>query len=221
MNTLTLLYLDELKGFTKSKVMLALWVGLPLLALILHAWSPAIEGDMPLSAFAALIVSSISGTLASAMLAVSLIHERTRHVYELFLIRPMQRRDILLAKFAAVYTGLAIASVLAILLGFACDFVERGAIPSALWIDTLKSLAMSLSITAIASAAGVLIGVIASSVLLGVILVIYGGNQIAVVAMLPTIVDFSGSSALTFAGAAAIAGLMVFGAVLLFDRKQF
>jgi ABC-2 type transport system permease protein len=221
MNTLALLYLDEFKGFTKSRVMLALWVGLPVLALILHAWSPAVDGDMPLSVFTALIVSSISGTLASAMLAVSLIHERSRHVYELFLIRPMQRRDILLAKFLAVYTGLAIAAVLAVLVGFAFDYVDRGAIPSGLLIETLKSVGLSLSMTAIASAMGVLIGVISTSVLLGVILVIYGGNQIVGVVMLPIVSDFAGSSLLTFAGAAVIAGLAMYGAVLLFNRQQF
>jgi ABC-2 type transport system permease protein len=221
MNTLALLYVDEFKGFTKSRVMLALWVGLPLLALVLHVWSPAVDGDMPLSAFTALIVSSISGTLASAMLAVSLIHERSRHVYELFLIRPMQRRDILLAKFLAVYTGLAIAAVLAVFVGFAFDYVDRGAIPSALWINTLKSVGLSLSMTAIASAAGVLIGVISTSVLLGVILVIYGGNQIVGVVMLPMVSDFSGSSLPMFAGSAVIAGLMLYGAVLLFNRQQF
>jgi ABC-2 type transport system permease protein len=221
MNSLALLYLDELKGFTKSRVMLALWVGLPLLALVMHAWSPAIDGDMPLSAFTALLVSSISGTLASAMLAVSIINERSRHVYELFLIRPMQRRDILLSKLFAVYTGLVIAVVLALLVGFGFDYVERGAIPAALWIDTLKSVGLSLSMTAIASAAGLLIGVISTSVLLGVILVIYGGNQISAVAMVPMILDFSGGSLLTCAGAAMIAGLLVCGAVLLFDRQQF
>lgn len=221
MNTLALLYVDEFKGFTKSRVMLALWVGLPVLALILHAWSPAVDGDMPLSVFTALIVSSISGTLASAMLAVSLIHERSRHVYELFLIRPMQRRDILLAKFLAVYTGLAIAAVLAVLVGFAFDYVDRGAIPSGLLIDTLKSVGLSLSMTAIASAMGVLIGVISTSVLLGVILVIYGGNQVVGVVMLPIVSDFSGSSLLTFAGAAVIAGLAMYGAVHLFNRQQF
>jgi len=221
MNSLALLYLDELKGFTKSRVMLALWVGLPLLALVMHAWSPAIDGDMPLSAFTALLVSSISGTLASAMLAVSIINERSRHVYELFLIRPMQRRDILLAKFLAVYTGLAIAAVLAVFVGLAFDYVDRGAIPSGLLIDTLKSVGLSLSMTAIASAMGVLIGVISTSVLLGVILVIYGGNQIVGLVMLPMVNDFSGSSLLTFAGAAVIAGLAVYGAVLLFNRQQF
>jgi ABC-2 type transport system permease protein len=221
MNSLALLYLDEFRGFTKSRVMLALWVGLPLLALILHAWSPAMEDDLPLSAFTALIVSSISGTLASAMLAVSIIHERSRHVYELFLIRPMQRRDILLAKFLAVYSGLAIAAVLAVLVGLAFDYVDRGAIPSALLNDTLKSLGLSLSMTAIASAVGMLIGVISTSVLLGVILVIYGGNQIVGIAMLPALLNFSGNSVLTFAAAAVIAGVVVYGAVLVFDRQQF
>lgn len=221
MNALALLYVDEFKGFTKSRVMLALWVGLPVLALILHAWSPAVDGDMPLSAFTALIISSISGTLASAMLAVSLIHERSRHVYELFLIRPMQRRDILLAKFLAVYTGLAIAAVLAVLVGFAFDYADRGAIPSGLLIDTLKSVGLSLSMTAVASAMGVLIGVISPSVLLGVILVIYGGNQIVGLVMLPAVNDFSGSGLLTFAGAALMAGLALYGAVRLFNRQQF
>jgi ABC-2 type transport system permease protein len=221
MNTLALLYMDEFKGFTKSRVMVALWVGLPVLALFLHAWSPAVDGDMPLSAFTALIVSSISGTLASAMLAVSLIHERSRHVYELFLIRPLQRRELLLAKFLAGYTGLAIAAVLAVLVGFAFDYVDRGAIPSGLLIDTLKSVGLSLSMTAIASALGVLIGVISTSVLLGVILVIYGGNQVVGLVMLPMVNDFSGSSLLTFAGAAVIAGLALNGAMRLFNRQQF
>jgi ABC-2 type transport system permease protein len=221
MNALALLYVDEFKGYTKSRVMLALWVGLPLLALLLHAWSPAMEDGLPLSAFTALIASSISGTLASAMLAVSIINERSRHVYELFMIRPMQRRDILLAKFLAVYSGLAIAVVLAVLVGFAFDYLDRGGIPSALWIDTLKSVGLSLSMTAIASAIGVLIGVISTSVLLGVILVIYGGNQIVGLVMLPAISDFSGNSLLTFVGAAAIAGLVLYGAVRLFDRQQF
>jgi ABC-2 type transport system permease protein len=221
MNALALLYVDEFKGFTKSRVMLALWVGLPLLALLLHAWSPAMEDGLPLSAFTALIVSSISGTLASAMLAVSIINERSRHVYELFLIRPMQRRDILLAKFLAVYTGLAIAVVLAVLVGFAFDYLDRGAIPSALLLDTLKSVGLSLSMTAIASGIGVLIGVISTSVLLGVILVIYGGNQIVGLVMLPVISNFSGNSVLTFAGAAVIAGLVLYSAVRLFNRQQF
>jgi ABC-2 type transport system permease protein len=221
MNSLTLLYVDELKGFRKSRVMLALWVGLPLLALLLHAWSPALEGGMPFSTFTALVVSSISGTLASAMLAVSIIHERSQHVYELFLIRPLERRDILLAKFFSVYTGLAIAGMLAIGVGLAVDYVTLGEISSQLLVNTLESLALSLAMTAIASAVGVLIGVISTSVLLGVILVIYGGNQVVGLVMVPLMLEFSGRSLLTLLTGAGIAGLMMYGAVLIFDRQQF
>jgi hypothetical protein len=75
--------------------------------------------------------------------------------------------------------------------------------------------------TAIASAVGVLIGVVSTSVLLGVILVIYGGNQVVGIAMLPMINNFSGSSLLTYAGAAVIAGLAMVVAVHLFNRQQF
>jgi hypothetical protein len=75
--------------------------------------------------------------------------------------------------------------------------------------------------TAIASAAGVLIGVITTSVLLGVILVVYGANQLAAIAVLPAIFDFSTNSLLTFAGAAVIATVMIAVAVLLFNRQQF
>jgi ABC-type Na+ efflux pump permease subunit len=221
MNNLALLYLDELKGFRKSRVMLALWVGLPLLAFALHAWSPTVEGNMPFSAFTALIVSSISGTLASAMLAVSIIHERSQHVYELFLIRPLRRRDILLAKFFSIYTGLAIAGILAIGAGLAVDYVTLDEVSSTLLFNTLESLALSLAMTAIASAVGVLIGVVSSSVLLAVILVIYGGNQLVGLVMLPLILEFSGRSLLTILSGALIAGAMMFGAIMIFDRQQF
>lgn len=221
MNSLGLLYVDELKGFVKSRVILALWVGLPLLAILMHAWSPSLEGNMPMSTFTALVVGSISGTLASAMLAVSIIHEKSRHVYELFLIRPMERRDIVLAKFLAVYSCLVIASVLTIGTGFVVDYGKVGAIPSPLISGTLESLGLSLSMTAIASAVGVLIGVMATSVLLGVILVIYGGNQVVSLVMLPFLTDFAGRSLLTILMGGVLVAAILYVAVLIFNRKQF
>jgi ABC-2 type transport system permease protein len=221
MSNLILLYTDELKGFYKSKVMIALWLGLPLLSLLLHFWAPEIEGEMPLTTFTALIVSSISGTLASAMLGVSIIHEKSRHVYDLFLIRPIKRRDIVLAKFLAVYTCIAIASGLAIATGLFVDYWTMGEIPKTLVDNTLESFAASLSMTGIASAAGVLIGVISSSVLLGVILVIYGGNQIVGLGMLPFLINVSGRGVLTMIWGGILTAVLLFGAVLVFDRRQF
>ena len=75
----------------RSKVMLALWVGLP-------GPSPSAGRCLaeyrldPGRVFTSLLVGSIGGTLASAMLAVSIINERERHVYDLFVIRPVRRR---------------------------------------------------------------------------------------------------------------------------------
>lgn len=86
--SLALLYKDELRGFFKSKVMIALWLGMPALTMLLHVIAPEVEGELPLTVFATLITSSMSGTLGAAMLAVAIIHEKSHHVYELFFVRP-------------------------------------------------------------------------------------------------------------------------------------
>ena len=107
--SLKILFVDELKGFYKSKVMIVLWVGLPLLSLLFHYIVPDTEG-IPISSIVAIILSSIGGTLGSAMLSTSIASEKIRHVYDLFLIRPVKRTSILLAKFFSVYLCLIIAT---------------------------------------------------------------------------------------------------------------
>ena len=102
---LGLLFVDELRGFYKSKVMIFLWIGLPIIALLFRFVSASISGqNIPFTLVSSIVVSSLAGTLASVMLAVFIINEKNRHVYELFLIRPLKRRDIILAKFFSVYT---------------------------------------------------------------------------------------------------------------------
>ena len=101
---LQLLYVDELRGFYKSKVMLFLWIGLPIVALLFRFVQVSTTGQaIPFTVISALVVSSLAGTLAAVMLTVSIINEKNRHVYELFLIRPLKRRDIMLSKFLSVY----------------------------------------------------------------------------------------------------------------------
>src|SRR4030042_5579000 len=122
-----LLFVDELRGFYKSKVMIFLWVGLPVMALLFRFISAGSSGQsIPFTVISALVVSSIGGTLASVMLAVFIINEKNRRVYDLFLIRPLKRRDILLAKFFSVYTCVAIASFIAVLAGMITDYVTSG-----------------------------------------------------------------------------------------------
>ena len=155
------------------------------------------------------------------MLAVSIINEKNRHVYELFLIRPLKRRDIVLAKFLSVYTCVAIASFLAVIVGIATDFATTGALPPTVLNDAAQSLAVSLSMVAVSCAAGVLIGVASPSVLVGAILVIYGGNQISVIPLVPTIMGIANAALFTIGLAAVVAVVLLAGAIALFERKQF
>jgi ABC-2 type transport system permease protein len=219
---LSLLFKDELRGFYKSKVMLFLWVGLPVIALLFRfVQFEATGAEMAFTVISSLVVSSIGGTLAAVMLAVFIINEKNRHVYDLFLIRPIKRRDIVLSKFFAVYLCVAIASGIAVLVGMAVDFASTGALSSTMLTDAATSLSISLSMIAVSCGAGVLIGVASPTVLVGAILVIYGGNQISVVPLLPTMLNMQYANAVTIVLAVAAAAALLAGAVALLNRKQF
>ena len=216
-----LLFKDELNGFYKSKVMTFLWIGLPLMTVLLHLWSPNTEEEIPFTLLSTLVVSSIGGTLAAVMLTVSIVHEKTRHVYDLFLVRPLKRWHIVISKFFAVYTCIAIASILTLMLGVVIDYLLMGSAPKAILNDTIQSLAISLSMMAVSSSAGVLIGVISPSVLVGAILVIYGGNQISAIPMLPIMLNISNPVPFTLILGVLISCVLLLIAVFLFSKKQF
>jgi ABC-2 type transport system permease protein len=219
---LGLLFVDELRGFYKSKVMIFLWIGLPVIALLFRFISAESSGQtIPFTLISALVVSSIGGTLASVMLAVFIINEKNRHVYDLFLIRPLKRRDILLAKFFSVYTCVAIAAFFAVLARILTDYATTGALPATILTNAGESLATSLSMIAVACSAGVLIGVAAPSVLVGAILVIYGGNQISVIPLVPTLLNLPDATVFTIVLAGAVALGLLVAAIALFNRKQF
>lgn len=219
---LGLLFVDELRGFYKSKVMIFLWIGLPIIALLFRFVSGSSSGqNIPFTLVSAIVVSSLAGTLASVMLAVFIINEKNRHVYELFLIRPLKRRDIILAKFFSVYTCVAIASFIAVLAGMMTDYATTGTLSAAVLSNVRQSLATSLSMIAVACAAGVLIGVASPSVLVGAILVIYGGNQISVIPLVPTLLNLQDATVFTIVLAGATAAGLLAAAVALFERKQF
>ncbi|MCX6643790.1 MAG: hypothetical protein NT043_01095 [Candidatus Bathyarchaeota archaeon] len=219
---LGLLFVDELRGFYKSKVMIFLWIGLPIIALLFRFVSGSSSGqNIPFTLVSAIVVSSLAGTLASVMLAVFIINEKNRHVYELFLIRPLKRRDIILAKFFSVYTCVAIASFIAVLAGMMTDYATTGTLSTSVLSNVGQSLATSLSMIAVACAAGVLIGVASPSVLVGAILVIYGGNQISVIPLVPTLLNVQDATVFTIVLAGATAAGLLAVAVALFERKQF
>lgn len=221
MKIFLLLFKDELKGFYKSKVMLLLWFGMPALVLILHIWNPQSKEQMPLAVLSALTISSISGTLASVMLAVGIVHEKSKGIYSLFLIRPVKRRHILLSKFLSVYSCIAVAALLTIALGFAFDYLSRRGITHEMFKQTTMSLVMSFSMMAIASSAGVLIGVISPSVLVSVILVLYGGNQLAALGFLPFYFKLPNPMLFMVIAGVCVAAVLLYVSVLLFNKKQF
>ncbi len=219
---LGLLFKDELQGFYKSKVMIFLWVGLPVIALLFRFVQVSSSGQqIPFTLISSLVVSSIGGTLAAVMLTVFIINEKNHRVYDLFLIRPLKRRDIMLSKFLAVYVCVAIASAIAVAVGIVTDYATTGALAATALTDAGTSLATSLSMIAVSCGAGVLIGVASPSVLVGAILVIYGGNQISVLPLVPALLGLDNAAVYTIVLAAVVATALLAGAVALFNRKQF
>ena len=219
---LGLLFKDELLGFYKSKVMIFLWVGLPVIALIFRFVSGASTGqEISFTLISAILVSTIGGTLAAVMLSVSIINENNRRVYDLFLIRPLRRRDIILAKFLSVYMCVAVAGFLAVLVGMLVDLATTQTLSAMVLSNAGESLATTLSMIAVSCAAGTLIGVASPSVVVGAILVIFGNNQISVIPLIPTLLQLPQPAVLTIIISGVMAIGLLTGAVALFNRKQF
>ena len=184
--SLGLLIKDEFKGFYKSKVMLTLWIGMPLISLLIHYLQPDTEG-VPISVFVGLMVSSLSGTLAAVMLSTTIVAEKDRHVYDLFLIRPVKRWNLMFAKLIGVYLCLMIAIFLSVLVGIVLDLINTD-IPIETLLDGVwDSLAISLSAMAISCSLSILIGILVNSTMVAAILAIYFGNQLSLLAVLPGI----------------------------------
>jgi ABC-2 type transport system permease protein len=217
--TLSLLFKDEFKGFYKSKVMLVLWIGLPILTIIMFYATSGDAGGVPMSTLTAVVLGSIGGMLSAAMLVSSIISEKERHVYDLFLIRPVKRRDIVLSKFLSTYSCVAIAGFISVSIGLVIDSMRFGGISDPILGATFNSLLLALSIMAIACSAGVLIGVFSSSMLVGIILVIYGANQLSVLAALPGIL-LPDQSWLTLIPGVLLPIILLMLAMRLFEKKE-
>lgn len=181
---------DELIGFARSKVMLVLWLVMPCIALLGFLLIPArafggAGAHMTATAFMSFLEGSLAGTVAGLMIAVDLVSERNRNVYVLLVIRPIRREAILWAKFLAVFGCVAVACIVSVLLGMVIDAV-RGVPPTAASLyDTAKALVSMTAVVAMSTAAGALFGILARTIVVAVILVLYVGQNIAVIPMLP------------------------------------
>ncbi|MCK5133722.1 MAG: hypothetical protein KAR40_16410 [Candidatus Sabulitectum sp.] len=183
--TFRILYNDEMRGFAHSKIIIALWVGLPLLTLLIKFIQPDTEG-IPLLIFAGAMVGSIGGTLSAVILSTTITGERNRHVYDLFLTRPVRRVTLLMAKFFAALTCLLGAAVMSLGLALAVDTATGVLMPD---VGTQLGGFLLISVVglAISSAVGVLFGVLINSTALSAILSVYlGGNLLSAIIILPT-----------------------------------
>jgi len=199
--------------------MVALWIGLPLLTVLLKLIQPDTEG-IPLLLLAAVLVGSIGGTLSAVLLSTTITGERNRHVYDLFLTRPVHRETLLLAKYFAALTCLFVAAFGAIGFALAVD-AATGALVPGLAGQLGESLLVSISGMAIASAVGVLFGVLIDSIAVSAILSVYLGNQLTAVIILPAVL-VDGLNVPLFAGivGAAVPTLIMVVAVVVFKRKS-
>jgi ABC-2 type transport system permease protein len=219
--SLQLLFLDELKGYAKSKVMIVLWLGLPLLAFLIQFFNPNELEGMPVSFLVSLVVSSIGGTLSAIMLSTSIVSEKNRHVYELFLIRPVKRSSLILAKYLAVYLCLVIAVSISLSIGLILDLIANELKENYL-IVTFESLIIGISSMSITCSIGIFFGVLVSSVPVAAILSVYLGSQLSSIILLPTFFVQSLNPvilALTL-GVVITSFIMVIN-VVLFNHQQF
>lgn len=218
---LRILFVDELKGFYKSKVMLILWFGMPFLTLLLHFLNPDLE-ELPVSFLVALLISSIGGTLSAALLSTSIANEKSHHVYDLFLVKPVTRYSILLAKYFAVYLCLIIATGISLITGLIIDTYTSGILPEYIIQNTLDSLSVSLAAMSISCSIGIFFGILVSSVPVAVILSVYIGNQVSAVSILATIfIDFINPSMFAVIIGVSITVLFIGISIIVFNRKQF
>jgi len=218
--SLKILFLDELKGFYKSKVMIILWIGIPMLSILLH-FIPNTE-DFPITSLIAILIASIGGTLAAAMLSTSIASEKSRHVYDLFLIRPVRRRNILLAKFFAVYLCLIIATGISLILGLIVDGLTIGILPEYVLVQTFESLCISLAGMAISCSIGMLFGILVSSVPVAAILSVYLGNQLTALSILPTVfLDFINPILFGVIIGISVSTCILTISIMIFNRRQF
>lgn len=218
---------DELIGFAKSKVMLVLWIVMPLIGIGGYLLLPdEITGqrgmaNLSATAFLGFLMSSLAGTVAALMVAVDIVSERNRKVYELFAIRPIRREAIIWAKFLAVFACVTIACVVSLGLGIAVDAL-RGEPPTAAGLSSLVEALLSLvGVIAMSTAVGVVFGVMARTILVAVILVLYVGQNLAIVPMLPVYLGWLPDRFwLIMAITAALTGLLVYGAGVMFRRAE-
>lgn len=225
---------DELYGFAKSRVMIVLWVILPILAIggyFLFSYLMTLQKDEPglvqehkmsVSVFLSVLLSSIAGSVAAVLIAVDVVSERQRKVFELFVIRPVRREVIIWSKFLAVFATVWFACIMSTCFGLVVDALRGTEITAAGLQDLVKALAQCGGVIALATAGGVLVGVISRSILVAVCIVWFGSQNLTIIPMLPMYMGVAPDSFWVFQAISfGLAAILVWLAGWSFRRSQF
>ncbi len=227
MKNFTLLFRDELNGFYKSGVMIALWVLLPLIGILVYflvdgQMTEVIPGqEVPMTIFIGYIISNLGAQITAIMLTVNIINEKNSKVFEIFVIRPIRRSNLLWSKFLSVFLCVMLACIISLFTGVLVDSIS-GNPPSGFIVEkTLESFVMSMGIVGSFAATGILIGVLTDSILVGVLLILFVGGNLPLLPALPTMVGLDNSMFWSLmVGAVVTVGLMLLASAI-FKEKSF
>ena len=160
----------------KSKITIILFIVLPILAVLMSLLTGQLE-NFPATYLTTVLATSIAGALGSIMLSTSITSEMNKNVYDLFLIRPVKRHNIIIAKFFAVYLCTIAAVWLSIITGIIID-ASRGVIISQFFLDQLVDSVITVFFAlAVTCSFGTLFGILMKSVAGSALLSLYVGNQ--------------------------------------------
>jgi ABC-2 type transport system permease protein len=224
MKSFGIIFIDELRGFMKSKAMIALWIGMPIVAILMHALIPQMS-DFPTSYFSQYVVSVLGGILGVVSLSVTMTNEINNKVYDLFLIRPVKRWHIVISKFLAVFINILIACFISLTLGIIIDLIRFDYNLGEFFAAAAKSVTLSAVGVSVCCACGLLIGTLIKSVAVSAIISVYLGQQLSQLIQLPSLIIFEWNPNLILLLSAVIGLILtvsiLFLEIFAFNKKQF
>jgi ABC-type transport system involved in multi-copper enzyme maturation permease subunit len=231
MNKTWLLFVDELSGFAKSAVMIGMWVGMPLLGILLYFVLPTqmpmggagMDGQgfsLPASTFLALMLSSTGGLLAATLVSIDIVNEKNKKVYDLFLIRPINRGSFMWAKFFAVTFCVTVALAISMFAGILVDVIRGVEISPLMQESILEKFIAGAGVVMISTAAGILIGMLSSTVLMAVMLVWFIGQYVMLIPMLAGAISNDWVQTITLGLTLILSGLFVYVSSMIFKRME-
>ncbi len=226
---LFILVRDELIGYAKSKVMLVLWFLIPAIAIIGYLVLPdsvrsgfGVPFEVSATMYMSTLTSTIAGMIAAIMVAVDIVSERNRKVYELFVIRPMRRETIMWSKFLAVFACVAVACMIAVGAGLAVDAVRGDAPGGQLLADLAESFATLGGVIALSAATGVFFGVLSKSSIVAAVILAF--QLVQFFQVLPLLPGFLGVLPdqfwIVILISLGLAALLVHAAAVMFRRAE-